>query len=551
MSKRTVHCPHCRKEFVADGAPGIPVSCPSCKFDFNIPSARHGSNPRPHAAGAKKPAHHMSELTEEPKGKRSPFLFVGIGGALAIAVVAFAMTRGEEKQADPAETTIAEAAKPKISEASDNDIFSVGGSSAAKTDEAKKGEQRVVGREPTTVKIEELTQHLGKLYTLPETAAAIQKLKTEVEDAKNRRVDLTSEQRAQFDRLVASTDKERLDPFLSEAESELWKYNNLFEKREIHQRDKSGELYPAPFVAFAHKPFVIFVQRSSSGREKEIADEVVDQLRQLKEEFITTFGKFLKLDEKKNSKLIKVMLLRSMADYNAYNRIKDPKRDKNLAVAHYEPGSRLLVVPLEAGEMFSNVDPEYGRKAVMFHEGTHQLVHCYSDQDHLSAYGSMWSDEGVAEYFAGFSVGADGKYIFRKLNMARLPAVVALGHDHKRRLPLTTLASWTRAREAEEESKENFSRSDFVTLQVYALGWAFVEFLNSYDAGKYEEKFEQIMKLQFNSGDTGLPILNKVFPNEELEKVEQEFNKWVDDLVTAARENRIYDGRINTAPKTK
>jgi hypothetical protein len=526
----------------------------SSRISSRIPASRSGASAaREHK---KRPQHHyLDEALHEGavEKKSAPMLVIAIVAGLAVAGGGawFVLGRGG------AEPTPAVVEKPKADappatrpKSADDDVFSLGSASATPEDSSQQTETRVIGREPRTVEMKELVEHLGRLYTTPPTEKSILELRAKVDDYYKRRVDLPADAQAEYTRLVEVTDKERIDPFLSEADSELAAINNFLSKREIHKRDHDGKLYPQPFKGFTMKPYIFFVQVAQEGREAEIAKECQDQLSQLKEDFLLSFGKFLKLDEKKNSKSIKVILLRNGADYDAYNRIKDPKRDKNLAVAHYEPDSRRLVVPLDIGGAFPGTDPQYVRRAVMFHEGTHQLIHCFSDHQHLSSYGAMWSDEGVAEYFGGHTVDKNGKYQFRKINMARLSGVVQLGMGPTNRIDLIKLVKWTRATQAEEEEK-NFAATAMITSQVYALGWAFVEFLNSFDNGKYEDKFEQIMREQFNQGDTGLPILRRLFTEEEFDKIQQEFHVFLDEIVKAAKEHRIYDGAIQKTPEPK
>lgn len=560
-----VQCPECQVEFITSSPRGQAVKCRGCGAEFEAKPVRPDRNAPPAETAqprrAAKGGHHLAELIDEGREvKRSPVVLIAI---IAVAViggaVAFFLMRGteEKKKSDavvtPTEKKTEAASRPA---GPDDDIFTVKPPSAtnatASQEDAASGEKRrVVGREPTTVKMEELTEHVGRLYVGAELAKEINDLKARVAENLQQRYDLPAEDRKTFDRLVLEVDKGRRDPFLSEADSELEKINNFLNRREVHRRDKSGELFPKPFMGFAIKPYVLFVQCAIEGNEEKIAKETASQLAQLQEDFIKEFGSFLKLDTSKKDKLIKVILLRSFEDYNHYNRVRDPERDKvNFAVAHYEPDTRRLVVPLDVGKFFAEIeDSEYGRRAVMFHEGTHQLIHTFSDHKHLSAYGSMWSDEGVAEFFGGHTIDAEGKYHFRKLNMARLPDLLRM-QTRAERLTLREMIQWTRHRQAEAEQKEP-REAMRRSIGVYALGWAFVEFLNNYKSGKYVDKYEAIMKDQFIRGDTGLATITKHFTDEEFETLENEFNDYVDEIIKAAKENRIYNGVINATTKSK
>ena len=463
-----------------------------------------------------------------------------VGAVVVMGVLAVVLVPGNGDEAsggnEGTDTASKEESTPGVANVSGEP--SVFDASAVSADDGG-GKKRVVGRDPKTLSMEKLTKHLGSLYLSRQTAEAIKALEEEVKRHWNERYDVTPEMIEEFRRLEADVSSQRHDPFLSLADAELNKYNTVYAKSDIHLRDADDKLFPRPFNGFVRKPYAFFVQASKEGRDEEIVEQVHDQLVQLKDAFVDYFDDFVELKTTKEGKVIKVMLFRTLKDYQTYTRIKEPERDPTFSLAHYEPAAQMLCVPLRLGPAGGS-DPEHTRREVMFHEGTHQLLHYYTDQPHLSAYGAMWSDEGVAEYFGGHRAEKDGKYLFGKIN-SRIQSVARDQNDPKRRITFIQLLKWTRS-DYFRERQENEREATEIHLHVYSQGWALVAFLNHYENGIYRKDFQSIMKQQIETGDYGLPVFRRVF-GDRFETVEKQFNAYLDRLTDlwTAKKMRVGD----------
>lgn len=489
-------------------------------------------------------------------GRRSKPTKSGPNPAILVALIALAVVSvviglivsgGDDDEQNGPENgesqTAQETAETTTEENDAPSIFDAGNASEAAGESAR---PRVTGREPKTVKMAKLTDHVGELYLTSETQSRIKALEDEVRRFATERWDISKELRAEYAALEEAVSKESNDPFMRAVNDELNNYNKyVFKRSELHLKGDDGKLLPGPFKGFAYKPYAIFVQASPKGGEEEMAKQVHTELVALSEAFRSDYADILAENEKviQNVKgaryktaderypVMKVMLFQSRKDYNTYNRIKDPERDVNFALAHYEPDKRRLHVPM------SGFDP-HERREVMFHEGLHQLMHRYADKSHLGAWGAMWSDEGVAEYYGGHTVKDDGTYEFGTI-CSRISSVAADDKNRKRRLSLEDLLSWTRSDYAREKER-TFERATATHLHVYSQGWALVKFLGQ----KYPKQFKEIMRRQIVAGDAGLPVFRMVF-GDDFERIEEEFHVYQDQLTDEFRSKKLENGQLN------
>ncbi len=407
----------------------------------------------------------------------------------------------------------------------------------------KKKRQRVTGREPKSKDMKKITKHLGHLYIDDVLAKDIKDLDAEVKRFRRERWDISKELLAKYRSVLARVDVAKGHPFLSGADDELKLFNDFTRRREVHLKGADNNLLPEPFIGVAHEPFVFMVQAHKDGGEKKIADEVYDWMVQLKAEFVRYFTGTLKLEPSARHNRITIVLFRKYKDYANYNRIKNPERDVTFNLAHYEPDNRRLCVPIDFGAMGGvGRDPKHAFREVMFHEGTHQVMHYFTNKSHLSAYGAMWSDEGVAEYFAGHSIDPDtGKIHFGKIN-TRISAVARDHKDPKARITMVELLTWTRFKmeDARKDGPEKKAIAERIHSHIYSQGWALVYFFNNFKNGKYKPKFLEIMRRQVEDGDTGLPIWRRVFNSEAAyDKIEVEYFDYLDKLTDAYNDKKI------------
>lgn len=466
---------------------------------------------------------------------------------VVIGVAAFAMGAfdGEKKEDDTQKAApVVEKETPKKKS---NSIFDSSGSGDSNGGPKKR--ERVTGRAPKTIDIEKEVEHLGRLYMPEDLTKKVLALQKSVEEFKRERWDISKELIAEHKKLKIALSTAASHKFLSGAEDDLRSFNTFTRRREVHLKDKAGNLLPEPFIGVAHKPFVFMVQASTEGGEKKIADEVFDWMVQLKAEFVRYFeGSGIELKPKEESR-IRIILFREYKDYANYNRIKNPERDISFALAHYEPDTRRLCVPLDFGALGGGKDKKHAFREVMFHEGTHQVMHYFTNTSHLGSWGSMWSDEGVAEYFAGHCIDPDdGKIKFGRIN-TRIAAVARDQKNPKFRITMTELLTWTRFKMSRERDRgpEKERIAQRIHSHVYSQGWAMVYFFNNYKNGIYKPKFMQIMKKQIGkSGDSGLPVWRQIFTDEEFDRIEVEYFDYLDFLTDAYNNKKIVNHTLVT-----
>ncbi|MEZ6194448.1 MAG: DUF1570 domain-containing protein [Planctomycetota bacterium] len=486
------------------------------------------------------------------------------GGVLLVAVIGLvaylAMSGGDEKK-DADQTTVAEnGPKPApagmgtaIGKPPVDDIFS--GSSSAHETESVGGTDTptpVVGREPKTISerdLQALKDHEGRIYLDEEAAAAIPRLIAEFERYQRERWDATPEMLELAKTLDKQADDRKRDPFFSEADTNLRQLNNRYEKSELHLKRPDGSLVPQPFIGYLQKPYAVFLQATGKEDQLETAKKAVALAVQLKGAFDEYFGEFLDLKALKAKKrasagkhAIKIVFLQTHDEYRTYNRLNNPEQDIPGALAHYEPDAGRLVVPLTFGESDDPKQAEHEFREVFFHEGTHQLLNYYTGTNHLSAFGAMWSDEGVAEYFAGHHMDDEGVVHFGRLNN-RIRALEG-GFAKQFRVPLVEMVKFTRYNQRKMREEQKASEANRLTNAVYANGWALVYFMNNFDGQKYRGDFQKIMKLQIEDGDAGLPVIRTVIGDARIDDFEREFDQYQDWLGKVRKSGLVKDGVI-------
>lgn len=494
--------------------------------------------------GARKPAAGgRRQAGREPRGGKSPAALIAIVATLLVVggVAFFLLKGGKDEPRKDEPKPVAE--EPKRESNSIFDAETV--SSTSNPGNGAVERPRVTGREPVSLDLKKLDDNKERLYVDVELRQRIDKLEAEVATFRSERWDVDDAMKKELRSIEKELDTVKHHPFLSVADDTLNSFNTFTEKREVHLRDANDNLLPKPFIGITHEPFLFMVQAAKDGGEKEIADKIFGWLEQLREAFLAYFEGTVELKPDERTKLITIVLFREYKDYLAYNRIKDPERDRTFALAHYEPDNKRLCVPLNFGRMGGNSDddPEHMLREVMFHEATHQLMHFYTKTEHLGLWGSMWSDEGVAEYFGGHGE-QDGKFVFGRIN-SRIESVAADGNDPKRRISFTQLLTWTRFKHQKMKDEDKEAEADNIHLHVYSQGWGLVYFMNNFQNGKYKKQFMEIMKRQIGKdGDYGLTVFRQVFKDNDaaFDQLEVEFSDYLDAMTKAYRAKEIKVG---------
>ncbi|MEE9394147.1 MAG: DUF1570 domain-containing protein [Planctomycetota bacterium] len=497
------------------------------------------------------------------KSSSNPALiFGGLAGVIALGVAAFFIFGGgDEAQSDDKKLSAnakKEQAALREPAGSEESLFSASTGSGNKNAESKNNaatpenseaqkivkqepkepvRERVVGREPKSIPaLAELLEIKNRLYVSTEIRAKIEATNREALKFRTERWDVTKKMIRAAEALKKQARKDKRDPFLSEADTLFKRLNTRMTKSDLHKKDSSGNLFDEPFIGYIDEPYAIYVQQSQDVDEIAFAKKTVAELKALRTAFVDFFGGFIDLEKKKKKHAVKVLLLSNSKEYQSYNRIRNPEQDLTGALAHYQPKDGLLVNPMKF-RTSSNEDAEHKRREVIFHEGTHQLLDYYTGQNHLSSFGAMWSDEGVAEYFAGHFMDDAGTVHFGRMNH-RISALEGM-FGQSRRLPLRKFLKHTRymTDKLKKEGKVNESR--LLQNAVYAQGWALVYFMNNWHNGYYKKQFQAIMKKQIEDGDAGLVPFNWIFPKDDFDKLEVEFEDYLNHLATARKAGKI------------
>jgi uncharacterized protein DUF1570 len=495
-----------------------------------------------------------------PKKNNTPLILAGVVGLVAVVALSLVFMGGDDEadQGDqgPKDSgqNQAEAASGSATEKTEDpsdgggSIFSAEGSGAQNESAGADEPERVVGRKPKTINTENLEFHKGALYLDEETAKAIDDLVREVNRYESERWDVTKEMKELAKKLEDEARDAKRDPFLGEANRNLKQLNNSFRKTELHKERADGSLAPEPFVGYVDAPYAVYVQADGSGDAREVAKEAVDLMQKLKAAFENFFNPFIDLSAMKAEKTkaagkraIKIVFLRTHGEYRTYNRLRSPDKDMPNALAHYEPNEGRLVVPLTYGRGSDPEEAAQQYREVLLHEGTHQLMDYYTGTNHLNNFGPMWSDEGLAEYFAGHHMNEDGSIEFGRMNsrIASLEGQAAM----RFRVPLIEMVKFSRYTQRKLRQEKKIAESGRLTNAVYANGWALVYFLNNFEGGKYKKAFEFIMKEQMTDGDAGIPVLRKAF-GDKFDTFSREFDAYQTWLGVVRSKGTIKDGVI-------
>lgn len=287
------------------------------------------------------------------------------------------------------------------------------------------------------------------------------------------------------------------------------------------------------------KPYLLLVQRDTTGMEQKIGSEWSDVLLSLQATFYPMLAEGTGAHAPRGP--IPVIILRDNTEYTKYQR----RRDNSAPVTsggHYEPWSNRLVVYRSRAEQ---------ERETLFHEGTHQLVEAAmktagSDKGMRQAF---WFSEGLADYFGGHAREWDGaekrwRYVPGTINPERIDALV----KSKERGNLFTLADLLEYRRIHYvQDKDNPRLSDKV-LNGYAQGWGLCFLLANWKDGKYRADFIRYVKDEFD-GKSGKAAFEAVFNKVGLQDLEKEFLAMIDELGKAKKEGRIVDGKLR--PSTK
>lgn len=223
------------------------------------------------------------------------------------------------------------------------------------------------------------------------------------------------------------------------------------------------------------KPFLVCVMKDASYSIQNKMGYITEQLRAMYNEFFKRYGE--KFDLKgMDEEVIIVWVFNNPENYRAYAHV-----GPNVG-GHYEPQHRRLVL------YHGTYDPY----ETVFHEGTHQLVH-FATLIHGEAFSnSFWFQEGIACFFEAVKHGADGKWVVATMNRERLMGIQQMIRM-KREAPLEKLV---KLRYGMVNLNAAGDEKNLDPGEWYAQSWSMIYFLNTYENGKYKDKFEEYFKAE-------------------------------------------------------
>ncbi len=298
----------------------------------------------------------------------------------------------------------------------------------------------------------------------------------------------------------------------AKAEANKWKRNRFARACKRLAREMEREIPDKKWHWFfddeyVKRPYLLAVEESLSPTTEGIAKEEGQVLSALVTNFYKKYGKLLDLKVPKRP--VGVFVFKSKSSYAEFQKKHSKSYPSPIGIGGFFSGER--------GRMYlwAKDDMQRGRKpmdltSIMFHEGTHQLMHYNKQSPGPQIGNSPWLQEGIAEFFAGYYTRINpetglheyknGKFLERRyeviapaaaryLQTKRVPPgimplkdLIYLGYPKFRNY------MWGR------------HRNPFIVSMVYAEGWAFIHFLNHFEkAGKkgyYKDKFEKFLKAE-------------------------------------------------------
>ena len=197
-------------------------------------------------------------------------------------------------------------------------------------------------------------------------------------------------------------------------------------------------------------------------------------------------------------------------------------------------------------------EPEAGDNRVFeinknVHEGTHQLEFWFTRQRNKWRKphpGQDWFGEGIAEFIGSTHLYADGRLEFLGVNVPRLKsmqqgakALERQGQKY-RKFPVEQLVSFGNYGEVRGWGATTWSLNpDLVLLMFYEQSWAFTYFLNTYDNGKYKERFDKFFDLVLHretgvsKGADAFKQSFRIRDEDDWEELNDAFHKFIDDVL--------------------
>jgi len=243
------------------------------------------------------------------------------------------------------------------------------------------------------------------------------------------------------------------------------------------------------------RPYLVAVQLRKNADPEIVSRDFGEILGDLHEEFSRVFGGMLELEEIRRP--VVVFVFESERKY-----IELAAAQPELGLLYF-PGLGGYFNP-RTGILYTWDKPDHWE--VLFHEGTHQLMHHASKKwDTSQGDASPWLQEGIAEYLGGHArkrvqdeeTGEwSYEFTFGQVLPERLRAARRAIRANEA-LSVRELVSLDAVEfQIAQSQRASDPKAAQIVDQVYCLGWALVMYLNQAEGGRLQPIFRQFVRAE-------------------------------------------------------
>lgn len=282
-------------------------------------------------------------------------------------------------------------------------------------------------------------------------------------------------------------------------------------QRKAYQMKKDIEKSGMKCVCVSEKPYLIVVQESPAYSEDIIAEDfrkAAEYLYKLfRREYAEKFQLTALFEGEQAEEVLPLIVYDSKNTY-----IEKNPGTPEWAGGHFEPATGWIKMFKDTGKPLETV----------FHEGTHQLVAAATRLKGGKDTNMFWFTEGIATYFEDFRRDQNGDFVIGIKSRQYLPQIQQAIRA-KKYIPFKDLIgrSYMEFRMQQSQIRDPYQQNAFVGLH-YSQSWSIAYFLNTYDNGKYRDKFNEYFNMEI-SGNGTLENFVKIFG--DLATLEKE---WLD-----------------------
>lgn len=300
-------------------------------------------------------------------------------------------------------------------------------------------------------------------------------------------------------------------------------------------------------------------QRLEKARLLAARDGLIFQ--ELNRQFLSLFGDRFKLNGtlKENNRLLVCVMLWDREKFDKWNQEEGSGIGPGVR-AYYSPTQKVIMhyvgdEAMKAQDEFPCDGDRVQKQSdqVTFHEGTHQLMHEYSNifvgtplKDGVVSVRmgrTMWFDEGLAEFMGAAELDRESlttlegaKWSHNRVLLERIELVRRPGmREAAKKWTIANLIQPDSNQTMASKSSELLPGNQLLMINLfYARGWGLVHFCWFYDNGKYRENFLKYMEGVLK-GEFGPKEFAKAFgrPNEnDWGTMDDEFNWYWDELAS-------------------